>query len=195
MGRPRELFNSSTGAQLVSSAVSTTNHLPLFQVAILPVSKELYAWFPTPLLLPRPFLVLITSSILCTPREPSSTGTSVRVWRRVNSPRPVRILLPLRRITKRLVPKLPKVKVRKRTSERNINSMVLNMPTRYPVVITDFTSVLSLIAAAVFFSSHLAGRSVINCTSRCATFQLSSYLNVYQLSPVNASTCVGRYFY
>jgi len=59
------------------------------------------------------------------------------------------------------VPKLPKVKVRKRTSERNINSMVLNMPTRYPVVKTDFTSVLSLIAAAVFFSSHLAGRSMI----------------------------------
>merc|ERR1712139_497450 len=78
--RPRELFNSLTGAQLVSSAVSTTNHLPLFQVAILPVSKELYAWFPTPLLLPRPFPVLITSLISCMPRELSSIGTLVREW-------------------------------------------------------------------------------------------------------------------
>merc|ERR1711991_532641 len=123
LSRPRELFNSLTGAQLVSSAVSTTNHLPLFQVVILPVSKELFAWFPTPLPLPRPFPVLITSSILCTPREPSFIGTSVRVWRKVNSPRPVRILLPLRRITKKLVPKPPKVKVRKRTSERNIKHL------------------------------------------------------------------------
>merc|ERR1711918_63238 len=100
--------------------VSTTNHLPLFQEVILPASRELYAWFPTPLPLPRPFLVLITSSILCTPREPSSTGTSVRVWKKVNSPRPVRILPLLRRITKRSVPKPLKVKVKKRTSERNI---------------------------------------------------------------------------
>merc|ERR1712046_228519 len=73
--RPRELFNSSIGAPLVSSVVSTTNHLLLFQEVILPVSRELYAWFPTPLLLLKHFLVLITSSILCTPREPSSTGT------------------------------------------------------------------------------------------------------------------------
>merc|ERR1711990_921593 len=36
--RPREPFNSSTGAQPVSSAVSTINHQPLFQVVISPRS-------------------------------------------------------------------------------------------------------------------------------------------------------------
>merc|ERR1712188_10476 len=100
--------------------VSTTNHQLSSQVVILLVSKELCAWFPTPLPLPRPFPVLITSSILCTPREPSSTGMSVRVWKKVNSPKPVRILLPLRRITKRSVPKPLKGKVRRKTSEKNI---------------------------------------------------------------------------
>merc|ERR1712072_1399622 len=117
-----ELFNSLTGAQLVSSAVSTTNHQLLSQVVILPVSRELYAWFPTPLPSRRPFPVLITSSILCTPREPSSIGTSVRVWKKVNFPKPVRILLPLRRITKRSVPR--PLKVREKTSEKNIKSTI-----------------------------------------------------------------------
>merc|ERR550537_955265 len=95
-----------------------TNYQQSFQEVILPVSRELYAWFPTPLPLQKPFPVLITSSILCTPREPSSTGMSEKVWKRVNSLRPVRILPLLRRITKRLVQKLPKVKAKKRISER-----------------------------------------------------------------------------
>merc|ERR1711934_1158558 len=56
----------------------------------------------------------ITSSILCTPREPSSIGTSVRVWRKVSSPRPEKILPPLRRITKRSESRPPKVKARKK---------------------------------------------------------------------------------
>merc|ERR1711901_14503 len=55
----------------------------------------------TPRPLPRPGLALTISSTSCTPSVPSSTGTSVRAWRRVRSPRPVRILLPSRRITKR----------------------------------------------------------------------------------------------
>merc|ERR1712072_129117 len=57
---------------------------------------------------------LITSSILCTPREPSSIGTSVRVWKKVNSPKPVKISLPLRRITKRSVLRPPRVKVKRK---------------------------------------------------------------------------------
>merc|ERR1711994_502255 len=44
---------------------------------------------------------LTTSSTSCTPRGPSFTGTLVRAWRRVSSPRPGRILLLLRRITRR----------------------------------------------------------------------------------------------
>merc|ERR1712146_35717 len=54
------------------------------------------------------------------PRELSSTGMSEKVWKKVSSPRLVRILLPLKRITKKLVPKLLKVRVKKRTSVRNI---------------------------------------------------------------------------
>merc|ERR1712054_732113 len=64
---------------------------------------------------------LITSSILCTPREPSSIGTSVRVWRKVSSPRQERILLPLRRITRRLVLRPPRERVRKKVwSDHNL---------------------------------------------------------------------------
>merc|ERR1712002_1383100 len=48
-------------------------------------------------------LALIINSILCTPRELSSTGTSVKVWKKVNSLKLVRILLLLRRITKKSV--------------------------------------------------------------------------------------------
>merc|ERR1712070_708815 len=57
---------------------------------------------------------LITNSISCMPREPSSIGTSVRVWKKVSSPRPERILPPSRRITKRSEWRPPRVKVRKK---------------------------------------------------------------------------------
>merc|ERR1719498_291614 len=42
-----------------------------------------------------------TSSISCTPREPSSTGTSQKVWKRESSLKPERISPPSRRITKK----------------------------------------------------------------------------------------------
>jgi tubulin alpha len=45
-----------------------------------------------------------TSSTSCTPSAPSSTGTSARAWRRVSSPRPVRISRPSRRTTRRSAP-------------------------------------------------------------------------------------------
>merc|ERR1711943_68033 len=53
-----------------------------------------------------------TSSISCTPREPSSIGTSVRVWKKVSSLKPERILPPSRRITRRSESKPLKVKVK-----------------------------------------------------------------------------------
>merc|ERR1712107_118718 len=51
---------------------------------------------------------------LITPSVPSSTGTSERVWKRESSPRPERIWLPLRRITKRSVSTLSRVRVRRK---------------------------------------------------------------------------------
>merc|ERR1711907_45423 len=57
---------------------------------------------------------LITSSILCMPREPSSIGTSERVWKKVSSPRPEKILPPSRRIMKKSELRPPKEKVRKK---------------------------------------------------------------------------------
>merc|ERR1719199_1204158 len=71
-------------------------------------------WSPTQLPSLKSSPELITSSILCTPREPSSIGTSVRVWRKVSSPRPERILPPSRRITKKSESRPPKVKARKK---------------------------------------------------------------------------------
>merc|ERR1712137_1058194 len=111
--KPREPSNSLTGAQLVSKSVSITNHQPSFQVVIWPRSKEQSACCPTPLPLLKHGPDLITSSILCTPREPSFTGMLVKVWKKVNSPNPVRILLPSKRITKKSVSTPSKVKPKK----------------------------------------------------------------------------------
>merc|ERR1712088_735708 len=68
---------------------------------------------PTPPPLPKHGLDLTTSSILCTPNVPSSTGTSVKVWKEVNSPKPVKIWPPSRRITKKSVSTPSKVKPKK----------------------------------------------------------------------------------
>merc|ERR1711957_1082702 len=64
--------------------------------------------------------VLTTSSISCTPREPSSIGTSERAWRRENSPRPVRISPPLRRITRRSASRPPRLRPRRRAWNEHI---------------------------------------------------------------------------
>merc|ERR1712048_539727 len=56
----------------------------------------------------------ITSSISCTPREPSSIGTSERVWKKVSSPRPERILPLSRRITRKSESRLLRVRVKKK---------------------------------------------------------------------------------
>merc|ERR1712206_29905 len=90
-----------SGAPPDSRSASTTSHPPLFPEVTWPRSRELSACCPTPPPSLRPGLVLTTSSISCTPSVPSFTGTSVRVWRRENSPRLVRILLLWRRTTKR----------------------------------------------------------------------------------------------
>merc|ERR550537_1659249 len=136
--RPSAPSSSSTGAQLASSAVSTTSHPLSYQEVILPVCSALYAWFPTPLPSPRRCLVSTTSSILCTPSVLSSTGTWVRVWRKVNSPRLVRILPPWRRTTKRSVPKLPKEKARRKTSERDRLFASLSTKIWRPYLLTFF---------------------------------------------------------
>merc|ERR1719295_1251243 len=51
---------------------------------------------PLPSLRPGPGSTISLTS--CTPRGPLSTGMLERVWRRENSPRQGKILLPLRRI-------------------------------------------------------------------------------------------------
>merc|ERR1711974_235949 len=90
------------------------SYQPSCQEVTWPRSSVPSACCPTPQLLLRPGLVLTTNSISCTPNVPSSTGMSERVWKRVSSPRPVRILLLSRRITKRSVSTPSRVKARKR---------------------------------------------------------------------------------
>merc|ERR1712240_718830 len=111
--RPREPFNSLIGAQLVSRSVSTTNHQPSFQVVTWPRFNVPSACCPTPPPLPKHGPDLTTSSILCTPRELSFTGMLVKVWKKVNSPKLVRILPLSKRITKKLVSTPSKVKPKK----------------------------------------------------------------------------------
>merc|ERR1712209_300903 len=117
--RPSVPSSSSTGAQLVSRSESTTSHQPLFQVVTSPRSSVPCACCPTPPPSPRPGLVWIISLILCTPSVPSSTGMLERVWKRESSQRLVRILLLLRRTTKRSVSTALKERVKRK--ERNIN--------------------------------------------------------------------------
>merc|ERR1712048_86391 len=101
--RANALFSSWTGHPLVSRLESTTSHLLLFPEVILPPWSVLCAWCPTPLQLPKLYLALITSLTSCMQSAPSSTGTSAREWKRENLPRLVRILLLLRKTTRRLV--------------------------------------------------------------------------------------------
>merc|ERR1712179_688925 len=102
-----------TGAQLVSRSVSITNHQQSYQAVILPRSNVPYACCPTPPPLPKHGPDLTTSSISCTPNVLSSTGMSEKVWKKVNSPKLVRILPPSKRITKKLVSTPSKVKPKK----------------------------------------------------------------------------------
>merc|ERR1712112_736322 len=124
--KPREPSNSLTGAQLVSRSVSTTNHQQLFQVVILPRSNVPSACCPTPPPLPKHGPDLTTSSILCTPRELSSTGMLVKVWKKVNSPKLVRILPLSKRITKKLVSTPSKVKPKKEKMNTKLFTLFCN---------------------------------------------------------------------
>merc|ERR1712168_1125458 len=112
--RPREPFNSSTGVQLVSRSVSTINHQRSSQVVTWPRSNVPSACCPTQPPLPKHGPDLTTSSILCTPRELSFTGMLVKVWKKVNSLKPVKIWLLSKRITKKSVstPSTVKTKVK-----------------------------------------------------------------------------------
>ena len=92
--RPREPFNSLTGAPLDSRSESTINPPPLSQEVISPRSWEQSVWSQTPPPLLKSSQDSTTSSTWCTPREPSSTGTSVKVWKKENSLKPEKILLP-----------------------------------------------------------------------------------------------------
>merc|ERR1711868_298346 len=112
--KPREPSNSLTGAQLVSRSVSTTNHQQSYQVVIWPRSNVPSACCPTQPPLPKHGPDLTTSSILCTPRELSFTGMLVKVWKKVNSLKLVKIWLLSKRITKKSVstPSTVKTKVK-----------------------------------------------------------------------------------
>merc|ERR1712167_18758 len=112
----------------MGSAVSTTSHQLLFQEVTWPRYNAPYAWFPTVPPSPKYSPVLTTNSTLCTPSVPSFTGTSVKVWKKVSSPKPVKILPPWKRTTKKLVPKPPKVKVKKKTTEKNIKFVLRSPP-------------------------------------------------------------------
>merc|ERR1719402_1666477 len=138
--RPNARFNSSTGAQPVSRSVLTTSHQPLSQVVIWPRSNVPSACCPTPPPLPKHGPVLTTSSISCTPNVPSSTGTSVKVWKKVNSPKHVRILPPSKRITKKSVSTPSKVKPKK--AKMNTKSLVSKVPLKFFSNFSQFLKIL-----------------------------------------------------
>merc|ERR1711976_914253 len=70
-------------------------------------------------LLPKLGLDWTTNSILCTPNEPSFTGMSEKVWKRVNSLKPEKIWPLWRRIMKKLVLTASKAKAKKKTNTKS----------------------------------------------------------------------------
>merc|ERR1712072_1570691 len=62
-----------------------------------------------------------TSSTSCTPSVLSFTGTLEKVWKKVNSVKPVRTLPLSRRTTRKSVLRQPKVKAKRKTSARSTN--------------------------------------------------------------------------
>ena len=100
--RPREPLNSMTGAQLDSKSELTINHQLLSQEVISLKSWELSAWFPTPPPLPKSSQDLAINSTWCMPREPLYIGMLENVWKKENSLKSEKILLPLKWTTKKL---------------------------------------------------------------------------------------------
>jgi len=94
LSKPKELSNLLTGAQLVSNVVSITNLQLLSQVVTSLKLWELYAWSQTQPLLLKFSPESIINSILCMPKELSSIGMSEKVWKKENSLKPEKILLP-----------------------------------------------------------------------------------------------------
>merc|ERR1712019_160188 len=90
------------------------NYQPSSQVVTWPRSNEPSVCCPTPPPSLKLGLDLTTSSILCMPSELSSTGMSVKVWKKVNFLKPEKIWLLWRRIMKKLVLTLLTVKVLKK---------------------------------------------------------------------------------
>merc|ERR1712021_7341 len=112
--RPSEPSSSSTGAQPASRSASTTSRQPSSQAVTWPRSSVPSACFPTPPPSPKHGPDLTTSSTSCTPSVPLCTGTSVKVWKKANSPKPVKTLPPSRRTTKKSASTLPKVKAKEK---------------------------------------------------------------------------------
>merc|ERR1719187_2701138 len=111
--------NLLTGVPLVSRLALTTSHQQLFLAEILPRWLVLFVCSPTQQQLLKHGQGLIISLILCTPSEPLFIGMWVKVWKRENSLKLVKILLLLKRTTKRLVWTLLMEKEKKR-KDRNI---------------------------------------------------------------------------
>merc|ERR1712106_917613 len=109
--RPRGASSLLTGVQLDSRLESTTSLPLLSQEATKPRLPVPSACCPTPLPSLRSGLDLTTSLTSCMPRGLSFTGMLERGWRRESSPRLVRILLLLRRTTRRLVLTLLRLKM------------------------------------------------------------------------------------
>merc|ERR1711915_1052145 len=100
--RPRGASNLWIGVQLVSRSVSTTSLQLWFLVGTLLRLPELSACSQTQLLLLKLGQDLIISLTRCMLREHLFIGMLVRVWRKASSLKLERILLLLKRITKRL---------------------------------------------------------------------------------------------
>merc|ERR1712227_319606 len=98
-----------------------------FLEEILPRSREPAVCSPTPPPLPRPGLDLTTSLTSCTRREPSSTGTWERAWRRESSPRPERTWLLLRETMRRLGVMLLTLMTKKNIEIRKYIFLFLNL--------------------------------------------------------------------
>merc|ERR1712028_251619 len=104
---------------------------------------------------------LTTSSTSCTPSVPLCTGTSVKVWKKANSPKPVKISPPSRRTTKKAASTLPKgkAKVKKENTKAlvRISKLILFLRTFDHHLWPTITVVYSLFGSSFCLeqASHL----------------------------------------
>merc|ERR1712100_989698 len=115
--------------------------------------------------------------ISCTPSAPSSTGTSVKVWKKVNSPKPVKISPPSKRTTKKSVPNpltLTPKKIWVKNTRKFINEK--QQPSFF-ITLSIFILLCFCFFTLLYYITDDFSRLSFFCFYLLVTFSFSNYYN------------------